>query len=144
MALPEKTYTEAQLARYMFKTLGSVAGVLGITEPVGESAGVFAEAVNDALLDYGTNDIAAATDIRLLRELAAYHAVRYALAEADARFDFSGGGQKFNFSQVRSHLESRLRALEAELSGSTPLVISPVVHVDYFDPPDLTAGGEYA
>ena len=138
MALPA-VYTESALASYMLATLGEVAGVLGL------DALEIIEAVNDALLAYGTADIAQATDIPRLRAAARVAVWRLALARASSLYQFSADGASYHRQQMTEHIRAMLVREEADAAAlgmgtggvwATPLTLRmadpyrPVVDTD--------------
>lgn len=121
MAIPA-SYTEKTLAQYMETMLGKTAKVLALHAGP-EDAGDFAEAVNDVLLAYGTNDIATISGIenlKKLRALAVVSAWQFVVNNFAALYDFSADGASYDRSQL---FESASKALaQAELNGLPYLV----------------------
>lgn len=114
------SYTEGTLATFCENVLGAVADVLELSALAGD----FAEAVNSALLEYGTTDISTITgseNIRKLRMLAAVEAWRTAVTECSGDFDLSAGGASYKRSQVHAQalksLELALQAAQEFISG---------------------------
>lgn len=109
------SYTEATLATLMHTILGATATALGYAAPSG-SAGVYQEAVYDALIAYGVTDVATATDIPKIRAAAALAAWRKATNDAAAKIQFGGDGQSFSDQQIWEHCVKMLAAAEADAS----------------------------
>lgn len=137
--------TEQQLADYMQATLQDVALDLAMT-PV--ELGSYAEAVNNALIAYGTNDAATITglsNIATLRALARVEAWRVAHARAAARYDFQDGTQSLKRSQMFAMIEKALAAAEseaAELGGGDMVAAIDSIHYSqdpYAPVPDALA-----
>lgn len=100
MAVPS-VYTEETLAQFMHGELGPVAEVLGYSTPAGD-AGIYQEAVNEALLSLGVQDISAVTDMRKLRAVARLEAWNMALNALSTLYDFTADGATYNRSQMRA------------------------------------------
>ncbi len=107
MALPS-SYTEGTLKTYMLAVLAELATVLGLT------SASFDEAVNDVLIAYGVDDIAAATDVARLRSLAQVAAYRRAQTVAAGWYDFSADGGDFKRSQLLKQIGALLAGAERE------------------------------
>lgn len=90
------SYTEAELAEYMHRELGSAATALGFV-----AASSYDDAVDETLLAYGAADIGAATLIRKLRAIARREAWAMASARASGHFNFTSGDQEFSRAQLR-------------------------------------------
>lgn len=101
-------YTESGFAAYLTSVLDKLADALDWDE--GDPRVL--EAVTDALLEYGTTDIATVTapnDLRGLRALGR-RAIWRAVVQATAgKYDFSDSDAKFTRSQIQ---EMALKALE--------------------------------
>jgi hypothetical protein len=106
VALPQQ-YTEPALAAYMLSVLGDLAGTLGIDEYVA------LEAVNDALLLYGTSDIAQATDMRRLRGAARLAVWRMAHGRVVSLYGFTADGATYNRQHVAAQVKDALLFEEA-------------------------------
>lgn len=101
MAIPT-SYTETTLGQYMQTMLGAVARALALNAGPND-AGDFAEAVNDALLAYGTDDISTITgiaSITKIRALARVTAWQFVVTNFSALYDFSADGSSYNRSQL--------------------------------------------
>lgn len=96
------SYTEKTLAEYMHVALGKTAKALELHfDPNGP--GDYVEAVNDALLEYGTDDISTITGldaIRKLRMIAVACAWQYVVNNFAALYDFSADGGRYDRSQM--------------------------------------------
>ncbi len=114
------TYTETALASYMANALGEVGATLGWTAGNGK----LDEAVNDALLSYGVDDIADATDTKKLRALARLYAWRAAVASLPAFYDFSSDEESFDRSQMLTGAKLSLSIAEGDCAefGVGPMV----------------------
>lgn len=113
------SYTEKSLAEYMYKAIGKVAPFLKIQLGTVD-AGDLSEAVNDALIAYGTDNISLITglsNIQKLRAVAEAAVWKYVVANFTVLYDFSADGATYNRSQVykqaRESLESSLTLLIA-------------------------------
>lgn len=102
-------YTEATLATFMLAELGDVAGVLGWT-----TQDAVQEAINEALLVYGVDDIADATDIPKLRALARRQAWRSAVNSLTTRYDFTNPEGEYKRSQMVKAAATRLAQVESD------------------------------
>src|SRR5688500_72219 len=99
MAVPA-SYTEKTLAEFMHVSLGKTAKALAINFGPND-AGDYAEAVNDALLAYGTNDIGTISgfaNIMKLRALARVYAWQHVVNNFATLFDFSADGGQYSRS----------------------------------------------
>lgn len=119
MAAPT-SYSETTLADYMHTLLGPVATALDYTSPAS-----YVEAVNEALLDYGTDDISTVSgrdNIRKLRALAMVQAWRLVVQQLSTDYDFSAGGATYNRSQMQKQAaEALARAEQTAITlGATP------------------------
>lgn len=103
MALPD-AYTEASLAEYMAACLGAFGTALGWDTLRGD----YAEAVNDAIVAYGVDDISEATDIPKLRVLARVAIWEAAVAASASFYGLSTAGQSLSRQQMQ---EQAARAL---------------------------------
>lgn len=92
-------YSETSLAQFMHDELGPTARMLGYPEPA-DNPGVYAEAVNEAALSLGVNEISQASDIRKVRALAKREAWTMAVKALATKFDFSADGASYDRSQV--------------------------------------------
>jgi hypothetical protein len=132
MTIPT-TYTEKTLAEYMHVMLGKVAKALDLHMGPND-AGDYAEAVNDTLLAYGTDDIATVAgiaNIQKLRALARVAAWQYVVANFAALYDFSADGASYNRSQL---LKNAQEALKVALDASLPYAVNyqaRIVSVDH-------------
>jgi hypothetical protein len=136
MPIPN-SYTEKTLAEYMHLMLGKVAKALDLHLGPND-AGDYAEAVNDALLAYGTDTIATITGIdnlQKLRALARVAAWQYVINNFAALYDFSADGASYNRSQLLANAE---KALAVAIDGSLPYLPTyqaKIVAVDHRDDP---------
>ena len=108
MTVPS-SYTEATLKAYMHKTLGKVAQLLEFSVDFGS----YDEAVNQALLDYGTDDIttiSGADNIIKIRALAKVQAWQLAFDNAAALMGFTADGGTYNRNQIHAMIEKNLEA----------------------------------
>lgn len=116
MPLPT-AYTDDTLAAYMRDAvLQSTARVLGLT-----ALASFAEAVNNAVLACEQTDIAACTDIPVLRAWAAVAAWEVAQAQAAGDYAYSADGASWQRQQVFDHIKDmldRARAAAVLIAGS--------------------------
>lgn len=111
MAAPS-SYTEATLADYMHTALGAVASAMAYTSPAS-----YSEAVNEALLGYGVDDIATISgreNIRKLRALARVQAWKQVIADVTGDYDFSADGGQYSRSQVHKMALEALALAENE------------------------------
>lgn len=131
MAAPS-SYSETGLADYMHAVLGPVATALDYTSPAS-----YVEAVNEALLDYGTDDISTVSgrdNIRKLRALAMVQAWRLVVQHVSGDYDFSADGGTYNRSQIQKQAaEALARAEQTAITlGATPgyvLGIDTITHI---------------
>ena len=104
------SYTEKTLAEFMHVTLGKTAKALDLHfDPNGP--GDYAEAVNDTLLAYGTDDISTITGlaaIKKLRILATASAWQYVVNNFAALYDFSADGGTYDRSQMFDNAQKML------------------------------------
>lgn len=115
MPLPT-SYTEESLAQFMHTTLGTIATDLELEEPAGE-LGAYAEAVYEALFNYGASDIATITgtyNVRRLRVLAEVEAWRLVVYLTSGDFDFSADGGSYKRSQINAQARESLKMVEAK------------------------------
>jgi hypothetical protein len=106
MAIPS-SYTETTLADYMMDQLKGIATMLGWTTTPDD----YQEAVNEALLSYGADDIATIMgrdNLRKLRALAKIEVWKAALAAVTLDFDFSADGGSYSRDQVFQHIKDAL------------------------------------
>jgi hypothetical protein len=136
MAVPS-TYTEKTLAEYMQAMLGKVAKALELTAVPG-GAGDFQEAVNDALLAYGTNDISTISgmdNLLKLRALALKAAWQYVVNNFAALYDFSADGGTYSRSQLFSQAKQALEQAERQALMYDPAYQASVVRLDHMHDP---------
>lgn len=111
MALPA-SYTEESLKAFMLTATERIATVIKFT------ADKFADAVNETLVAYGTDDIAEATDVKKLRALARVEAWRAMVDATTGEFDYSAdSGQTathYKRSQLHDHALKAFARAEAE------------------------------
>lgn len=135
MALPT-VYTEPELAVFMERVLGPTATALGWAVGT-DTAGDYAEIVNDTLLTVGVSDIASATDIEQLRAVARWQVWRWAADALASKFDISTDGQSLSRSQLH---EQAIKARDAAFQSCAPHLASyavtatKIIHTD--DPVD--------
>lgn len=104
-------YTASTLAAFMHTTLGRTASIIGWENPAS-----YAEPINDALLTYGVDVIADATDVHKLRACARW-AVWQAVADSTTGYhDFSEDQQSFRMHQV--HLQAKATAKAAAIDAA--------------------------
>lgn len=131
MSIPA-AYTEKTLGQYMQTLLGKVAGALALTAGPAD-AGDFAEAVNDALLAYGTSDISTITglaNITKLRALARVAAWQYVVTNFAALYDFSADGGSYSRSQLYKQAKESLALAQQAALPYDPLYQAQVIAVD--------------
>lgn len=139
MAAPT-SYTEATLATFMLTELGDVAGVLEWTAQADVQ-----EAINEALLVYGVNDIADATDISKLRALARRQAWRSAVNSLTTRYDFSNPEGDYKRSQMVKAAATRLAQAESDaMPYDLTLGAAIVTTIDHSADPYTTDVSEWA
>lgn len=112
MAYPA-SYTEQSLAEYMHATLGAMATRLGWTVDDGD----YAEAVNEAVAAYGTDDITGISgreNLRKLRALARREVWRLVVQSLAAYYEFSTDGQSFKPNQMSEQATAALAQAEAD------------------------------
>lgn len=115
MAAPT-SYTEIALATYMHGILGPVAAALSYSAPAGDP-GAYQNAVDEALLDYGADDISTISgreNIRKLRVQARVQVWRQVIAAVTGDFDFSADGGSYDRSQVHEMALKSLAIAEEE------------------------------
>lgn len=136
MAAPT-TYTEKTLAQFMHLKLGKVAEALKLHLGAAD-AGDYAEAVNDALLAYGTDDISTistSANIQKLRALAHVAAWRHVVNNFAALFDFSADGASYNRSQLFEHARQALQLAEEAAISYTSIYKAKLIRVDHLEDP---------
>jgi hypothetical protein len=127
MSVPT-AYTEQSLARFMEIILGKVAKVLELRAGVSDP-GDFSEAVNDALLAYGTDDISTVSgsdNIQKLRALAAVCAWRHVVTNFAALYDFSADGGRYSRSQLFEQAKTSLEMAEQQ---ALPYAANYMIHL---------------
>lgn len=110
MAVPT-AYSEAQLADFMHSVLGKTASIIGWSSPDS-----YTEAVYDAAIMAGVDDVADTTDVAKLRacaRLAVWQAVE---ADTVGYHDFSEDQQSFRMHQV--HIQAVAKVKEARREAS--------------------------
>jgi hypothetical protein len=96
----------------MAGVLGYVASALAYTDPTS-----YEEAVNEALLEYGVDDIADVTgreNIRKLRAVARVMVWRQVVRDTTGDFDFSADGGRYSRSQINEQARESLKLAESE------------------------------
>jgi len=109
MAAPT-SYTETTFKEYLHIVLGAMAAGLGWTVGGGD----YDEVVNETLLAYAVDDIAAATDIRKLRALGRYELWRAVVAEVAGDYDYRADGGDYKRSQVHKQAMAQLARAEED------------------------------
>ena len=113
MATP-LSYSEIELATYMAGVAGEIVTILGWTA----SDTHFVEAVNEALLAFGADDISTITgadNIRKLRATARREIWRAIVAGLTSYHDYSApDGQSLKESQLQTQAETALAQAEAD------------------------------
>ena len=136
MAVPA-SYTEKTLAEFMHVSLGKTAKALAINFGP-EDAGDYAEAVNDALLAYGTDNIATISgmaNIQKLRVLARVHAWQYVVNNFAALYDFSADGGSYHRSQMFKQAKESLALAQLAALPYDPAYQVNVVAIDHTQNP---------
>lgn len=121
MAFPT-SYTEITLGQFMYKTLGDVATVLGISEPT-EDANSLEEAVYETLINYGTDDISTISglqNIKKLRVLAKEAAWQFAVDNLAAQYKFSADGASFELQQIYEQAKKNLESARIDAFAYDP------------------------
>jgi hypothetical protein len=136
MPLPT-SYSEDAFAEYLERDLGEVA------TSIGWDAGSLQvlEAVNDALLQYGTTDITGvvgSSALRTLRALGSRAIWRAVVKHVATRYDFTDiGQQKFTRSQIQEMALAALKVAEAECAevgvGASGLSVGRLT-LDFLEP----------
>ena len=131
MAAPT-SYTEKQLAEYMHVMLGKTAKALGLHfDPNGP--GDYVEAVNDALIAYGAENIATITgiaNIKKLRVLARVAAWQYVVDNFAALYNFSADGGSYSRGQLFEHAKEALKMAE---QAALPYASNNVIRIRKMD-----------
>lgn len=125
------SYTEATLAQFMIDSLSDVAPVIGKT-----STNEFSEQVNDALILYGVDDIADATDIPKIRACAKVAVWRKALVDLMTRYSFQTDQQRFDRIEMAKLAKVVLANAEQEATAEGVVSIGPVIEVGTLNYPD--------
>lgn len=136
MAAPA-SYTEKTLAQFMHVSLGKTAKALAINFGPND-AGDYAEAVNDALLAYGTDNIASISDIaniQKLRALARVYAWQYVVSNFAALYDFSADGGQYSRSQLFKQAKESLGLAQQGALAYDPAYQINVVAIDHTQDP---------
>lgn len=135
MPAPTIYEDEGVLADYMLSVLDAIGTDLQLSASPTSSSdlGHFTEAVNDTLLQYGTDDVASITgtaNITKLRAIARMHAWRLAKTRASALYNFSDGSQRLEREKVFDHCVSQLTQAEDDLVGlGIGIAAAPVVKI---------------
>lgn len=106
-------YTEDSLAAFMHAALRDVATALGWSV----AAGDYDEPVTDALIAYGEDDIADATDIQKLRALARVAVWQAAVDATVGDYDFSADGGSYSRSQLHAQALARLAQAQQQAAA---------------------------
>lgn len=133
------SYTESMLRDYMLSVTSNVATALGWT------ASNFTEAVYDALVAAGVDDIDDVTDIAELRALAKVEAWRAVVDGTAADIEFTADGSSFKRNQMHEHAKGALERAEAAATAAgygdtyAPAIsMGSIVHADpYLTDEDL-------
>jgi len=136
MAIPA-SYTEKTLAEFMHTTLGKTAKALAINFGPND-AGDYAEAVNDALLAYGTEDIATISgvaNIMKLRALARVYAWQHVVNNFATLYDFSADGGQYSRSQMFKQAKESLELAQTQSLAYDPTYQVNVVAIDHTQDP---------
>ena len=129
MSIPT-SYTETTLAEFMHTSLGKVAQVLGLSP----EAGSYGEAVNEALLRYGTDSIGSisgAANLLKLRTLAKVAAWEFVVTNFAALYDFSADGGTYNRSQLFDQAKQSLELAQAQALPYDSAYEARVIGVDH-------------
>lgn len=103
------SYTEAELAAYMYGLLGATAPVIGWADST-----ALDDAVIETLIAYGVGTIEEASDIVKLRTLAQVEAWRAAAAQVAGDYKFSDiDGRMHERQQVYDHCIKQMQAADA-------------------------------
>lgn len=136
MAIPA-SYTEKSLAEFMHVSLGKTAKALAINFAP-DGPGDYAEAVNDALLAYGTQDIASISGVAAImkiRALARVYAWQYVVSNFAALVDFSADGGQYSRSQMFKQAKESLELAQTQALAYDPAYQVNVVAIDHTQDP---------
>jgi hypothetical protein len=141
MTLPE-TYTQTHLADWLLKRLGPVADVLGWSAMSFQVV----DAIEDALIAYGVDEVPEATNVPKLRALARRELWRQVADSTVGYHDFTSSDQSFKLQQIHEQAVAALRraTLECQRSGyAASAYVGTVRRVDnaYRYLPDTERGG---
>lgn len=131
------SYTEKTLAEYMHTMLGKTARALSL-QLSPDGAGDYAEAVIDALLLYGAENIASITgmaNIQKLRALAKVAAWRHVVNNFAALYDFSADGGNYHRGQLFENAQAALKAAERQALSFDPNYSIRIRKVDHVHDP---------
>jgi hypothetical protein len=131
------SYTEQTLGQFMQARLGKVARVLQLTAGPND-AGDFQEAVNDALLACGTEDISTITgmeNIQKIRALALVAAWQYVVTNFVALYDFSADGASYDRSQLFKQAKEALQLAQQAALPYDSSYSAQIVEVDHIHDP---------
>lgn len=120
---PPTAYSESIFADYLAGRLADLGPVLGWD--AGSEAVI--EAVNDALLEYGTTDISLVTgaaNIKALRALGRRAIWRAVVQAVAGNYDFADSDAKFTRSQVQAMALEALKRAEADCAESVGIGLS--------------------
>lgn len=123
-----QSYSEASFRDYLFGVLDEVGGLLGWTS----GSVAVQEALNDALLEYGTSDITTILGGTNLRHLRAFgrRAIWRAVVQATAgRYDFRDSDATFNRSQIQEQAREALKLAESDALAWDPSYSVSIVRV---------------
>lgn len=135
MAAPS-SYTEDTFKAYLHVVLGDIGTALGWTV----LAGNYDEPVNDALLLYDADTIAAATNIAKLRSAGKIAVWRAAANSLAARYDVKTGADSLSRSQM--YKQAQKQQLAAEFAGMIygldyTVTTTTVTRSDFYSASDL-------
>jgi hypothetical protein len=108
------SYTEKQLAEYMKRNIDYFASMYGWQ--VTEANGDYQDQVNATLVAYGVNDIALATNIRVLEAYASVEAWRKVVHRAAADYTYATDGQSMQRAELYKNASQELALVQGELS----------------------------
>lgn len=125
-------YTEKTLAEYMHTQLGKVAAALSL-HPDSDGAGDYEEAVNDAILAYGAENLTGITgveNIRKIRALAMVAVWQVVVNNFAAYYDHSSDGASYNRDQLFKHAKESLDLAKATAAQYDTQYFATITSID--------------
>jgi hypothetical protein len=111
--MPATIYSNEQtFAQYLLMVLGS-----GVVADLGIEIPVLQVVVEDALLDYGVDDIAAATNLKKLRAMGKVRVWEWVASQYATQYRMTTQRQTLDRQQKWDHAKKMLESAQAEVAG---------------------------